>query len=45
MAYGFHLGIDMSKLTFDYALIDGDGTVLAQGKADNRPAAIGLASS
>ena len=39
MDYGFYLGIDVSKLTFDYALIDSTGTVPAQGKAGNRPAA------
>ena len=40
MDYGFYLGIDVSKLTFDYALLDSGGTVLGQGKVDNRPAAI-----
>ncbi len=40
MIYGFYLGIDVSKLTFDYALISPDGTVLVQGKADNTPAGV-----
>ncbi len=40
MGYKYSLGIGVSKLTFDYALIDRDGTVLAQGRADNRPAAV-----
>ena len=37
MGYNYYLGIDVSKLTFDYALIGVDGTVLAQGEAENRP--------
>lgn len=40
MRYLHHIGIDISKLTFDYALIDPEGTVLSQGKVDNVPAAI-----
>lgn len=40
MRYQYHLGIDTSKLTFDFALTGPDGTVLSQGKADNMPATI-----
>ena len=39
MGYGFYPGIDVSKITFGYALIDGTGTAPAQGKVGNRPAA------
>lgn len=35
MAYSSYLGIDMSKKTFDFCLLDGDGTVLAEGRAAN----------
>ena len=33
--YEFHMGIDMSKLTFDYCLIDIEGEILKQGQVEN----------
>jgi len=36
MKYHYFLGIDNSKLTFDYALIDGEGEILFQGKCTNQ---------
>ena len=40
MDFQLALGIDMSKLTFDYALIDHQGTILSQGQATNNQTAI-----
>lgn len=40
MNYQFYLGIDIGKVTFDFALIDQQGTILSQGKVDNHSAAI-----
>jgi len=38
--YQFFMGIDMSKLTFDFTLLDDSGKILLQNKIDNKPAAI-----
>jgi transposase len=35
MGYSFHLGIDMSKKSFDFCLLDGGGTILNQGRVAN----------
>ena len=40
MNYEFYMGVDMSKLTFDYCLIDGQGTILKQGQVKNTPSSI-----
>lgn len=40
MNYSFHIGIDMSKLTFDYCLIDDSGKILKQGVSVNKKASI-----
>ena len=38
--YQFFIGIDMSKLTFDFTLIDSSEKILLQGKIANKSAAI-----
>lgn len=40
MNYQFYLGIDIGKSTFDYALIDAEGTIHFQAQVDNNEAAI-----
>jgi len=40
MNYQFYLGIDMGKSTFDFALIDLEGTILHQGQIQNQTEAI-----
>ena len=40
MDFQFTLGVDMSKLTFDYALINQQGTILSQGQVFNNQADI-----
>jgi len=40
MNYQFYLGIDMGKSSFDYALIDGEGTIHMQAKIDNNESSI-----
>ena len=40
MRYELSLGIDMSKLTFDYSLLSSTGEVLAQGNEENEPKTI-----
>lgn len=40
MNYSFYLGIDMSKLSFDYCIIDASGTILKQGVCHNKKESI-----
>lgn len=40
MNYQFYLGIDMGKSTFDYALIDKEGTIHIQDQVENNETAI-----
>jgi len=40
MNYQFYLGIDVGKSSFDYALIDEDGTIHMQGQVANTESAI-----
>jgi len=40
MAYSFYLGIDISKATFDYCLIDKEGLILQETQVLNNPTAI-----
>ncbi|HFD33315.1 MAG TPA: IS110 family transposase [Gammaproteobacteria bacterium] len=40
MNYDYYLGIDMSKLSFDYCLMDGKGMVLKQGDLLNQEESI-----
>jgi len=40
MDYQFYLGIDVGKTSFDYALIDGDGTIHCQGQVANTESAV-----
>jgi len=40
MNYQFYLGIDMGKSTFDYALVDTEGTIHIQDQVENNEAAI-----
>jgi len=40
MNYQFYLGIDMGKSTFDYALIDAQGTIHSQDQVENNATAI-----
>ena len=40
MNYQFYLGIDMGKFTFDYALIDSEGTIHIQAQIDNNETSI-----
>lgn len=35
MKFLYYLGIDIAKLTFDYAMISKDGTIISQGQVDN----------
>lgn len=40
MNYRFYLGIDMGKFSFDYALVDAEGTIHLQGQIENNEACI-----
>ena len=40
MNYAFYIGIDMSKLKFDYCVIDESGTILKQGAVINKKPSI-----
>jgi len=40
MNYQFYLGIDVGKSSFDYALIDGEGTIHLQGQVGNNSSSI-----
>ena len=40
MKYQFYLGIDVGKSSFDYALIDKDGTIHLQGQVENNAKSI-----
>ena len=40
MNYQFYLGVDMGKFSFDYALIDAEGTIHIQAQVENTATAI-----
>ena len=40
MKYQFYLGIDVGKFSFDYSLIDKEGTIYKQGQIENTATAI-----